>query len=396
MMIIRTRSSVPAGSEGKHTEARAENQPAIHSAVQFKSAQAPNSKDDVLLAGYLQKRKAGEKRMIGKNWNTRFFVLYSNVLQYYENMASKKVSGCLDLRGVISVRAIDCGRDRKKEGRFAVQTATREYIMQAENLIEAANWVKALQFAVKSTKAAEAEAPPQPPELESVQPLHTPCPPSALVNNKARSPITPGSIESDEDRSHAETVHVKSPTDSEATDSSLRRPVPRRQRTTASEPLRSGGARTGRANDSEDGTDSATSPVDLARELPHDPHLEPDSSDYDSEGNAPTWWKSIPTDQPKAASLKPNRRAVTSKPAHRREPSLEEATSVFEAPAKHAISDSPSEKQYSPITKPPKQAPKNEPGPITIRAPPQAAIKRATHVRASSWDDDLDISDIDG
>ena len=41
--------------------------------------------DDILLAGYLQKKKSGEGRMmLGSSWNTRFFVLHRNVLKYYE------------------------------------------------------------------------------------------------------------------------------------------------------------------------------------------------------------------------------------------------------------------------------------------------------------------------
>ncbi len=40
--------------------------------------------DDILMAGYLGKKKSGDKVILVSCWNTRFFVLHRTVLKYYE------------------------------------------------------------------------------------------------------------------------------------------------------------------------------------------------------------------------------------------------------------------------------------------------------------------------
>jgi len=124
---------------------------AMEAAIQTVTRLAGNeSSDDILMAGYLGKKKSGDKVILVSCWNTRFFVLHRTVLKYYENMASKKVAGSLDLRGVVDVEVPEISAKKKKDvGLLNVVIATRTYELKAQNADEASAWAKALRLALK-------------------------------------------------------------------------------------------------------------------------------------------------------------------------------------------------------------------------------------------------------
>jgi len=92
----------------------------------------------VVKQGWLTK-KGGQRR----NWKTRWFVLKTNELSYYNNKKDVKAKGTVILSGV-TVKP-----SAHKEFCFAVSTAERTYLMAGKDATEQEEWVAALSACIR-------------------------------------------------------------------------------------------------------------------------------------------------------------------------------------------------------------------------------------------------------